>query len=213
VVSMPGRWIIDVATPHALAGSSWNGTIEAEAAVILSPNGDDQVGHIVLVGLMGTGKTTVGRELAALLDRPLVDNDQQVLAKTALTVAEISAGAGIAEMRRLEREALAEALASPVPAVITVAAGVILDDQARLWLHDPFVVWLRAEPATLAARVARDPVRPLLGDDPETVLRAMEQQRHRLYAEVADYVVDIDRLPPGDIAAAIAVRYGLRAAR
>jgi shikimate kinase len=161
-------------------------------------------GHIVLVGLMGSGKTTVGRELAALLNRPLVDNDGQILAVTGRTVAEISAYAGVAEMRRLEREALAEALASAVPAVITAAAGVILDEQARLWLREPFVVWLRAEPATSAARVAGDPVRPLLGDDPEAVLRTMEQQRRPLYAEVADYAVDIDRLPPADVAAAIA---------
>lgn len=162
--------------------------------------------HVVLVGLMGAGKSTTGRELAALLDRPLVDNDAQVLAKTTRTVAEISAEAGIPEMRRLEREALVEALASPVASVITAAAGVILDGEARLWLQDPFVVWLRADPATLAARVARDPIRPLLGDEPEAVLRAMHEQRHRLYAEVADHIVDIDRLAPADVASAIAAR-------
>ena len=161
-------------------------------------------GHIVLVGLMGSGKTTVGRELAVLLSRSLLDNDEQVLAMTGLTVAEISAHAGVAEMRRIEGEALAQALASPVPAVITAAAGVILDDRTRRWLREPFVVWLRAETATLAARVARGPARPLLGDDPEAVLRAMEQQRHRLYAEVADCAVDVDRLAPADVAAAIA---------
>jgi shikimate kinase len=163
-------------------------------------------GHVVLVGLMGSGKTTVGRELAALLSRPLLDNDGQVLAMTGLTVAKISAQSGVAEMRRLEREALAQALGSPVPAVITAAAGVILDDRARLWLREPFVVWLRAETATLAARVARDPARPLLGDDPEAVYRAMEQQRHRLYAEVADYTVEVDGLASADVARAIAAQ-------
>ncbi|HKY76221.1 MAG TPA: shikimate kinase [Acidimicrobiia bacterium] len=162
--------------------------------------------HVVLVGPMGAGKSTIGRELAALLDRPLVDNDAQVLAKTTRTVAEISAQAGIAEMRRLEREALVDALASPVPSVITAAAGVILDAEARRWLQDPFVVWLRADPATLAARVARDPVRPLLGDDAEAVLRAMHEHRYRLYAEVADHIVDIDRLAPADVAAEIAAQ-------
>jgi shikimate kinase len=162
--------------------------------------------HVVLIGLMGSGKTTVGGELAALLGRPLVDNDQQVVATSGRTVAEISTRDGVAEMRRLEREALAEALASPVPSVITAAAGAILDDEARGWLRGPFVVWLRVDPATLAARVAHDPVRPLLGDDPETVLRAMEQQRQRLYAEVADYAVDVGRLAPAKLAAAIATR-------
>jgi shikimate kinase len=149
---------------------------------------------------MGSGKTTVGRELAVLLSRSLLDNDEQVLAMTGLTVAEISLHSGVAEMRRLEMEALAHALGSPVPAVITAAAGMILDDRARLWLRKPFVVWLRAETATLAARVAREPARPLLGADPEAVLRAMEQQRHRL---------DVDRLAPADVAAAIAAMYVL----
>lgn len=162
--------------------------------------------HVVLVGLMGAGKSTIGRELAALLDRPLVDNDAQVVAKTARTVAEISTQTGIPEMRRFEREALAEALASPAPAVITSAAGVVLDREARRWLQDPFVVWLRADPATLAARVARDPIRPLLGDDPEAVLRVMHEQRHHLYSEVADLVIDVDRLSPAEVAAAIVDR-------
>jgi shikimate kinase len=162
--------------------------------------------HVVLVGLMGAGKSTIGRALAALLDRPLVDNDAQVLAKTTRTVAEISAHSGIAEMRRFEREALVEALACPVPSVITAAAGVILDAEARRRLRDPFVVWLRADPATLAARVARDPVRPLVGDNPEVVLRAMHEQRRDLYNEVADHVVDVDRQRPADVAAAIAAR-------
>ncbi|MCA1842778.1 MAG: shikimate kinase [Actinobacteria bacterium] len=160
--------------------------------------------HVVLVGLMGAGKSTVGRELAALLGRQLVDNDQQILAMTGRTVAEISVEDGVAEMRRVEREALAEALASTDPAVITAAAGVVLDDGVRHHLREAFVVWLRADPATLAGRVAHDPVRPLLGDDPEAVLRAMEQQREQLYAEVADCVVDVDRRAPAELAAAIA---------
>jgi shikimate kinase len=163
--------------------------------------------HVVLIGLMGSGKTTVGRELAAVLGRPFVDNDQQVVAASGRTVAEISTRDGVAEMRRLERAALAEALASPVASVITAAAGVILDDEARGWLGEPFVVWLRVDPATLAARVAQDPVRPLLGDDPEAVLRAMDQQRQRLYAEVADYAVDVGRLAPAKLAAAIATHF------
>ena len=161
-------------------------------------------GHVVLVGLMGSGKSTVGRELAALLDRPLVDNDQQVLAMTGLTVAEINADAGVAAMHRLEGAALAEALASPAPAVITAAAGVILDDEARRCLAEPFVAWLRADPETVAARIASDPVRPLLGDDPVTVLRTMVEQRWPLYAAVADLVIDVDGQTPWAVAATIA---------
>jgi shikimate kinase len=65
-------------------------------------------------------------------------------------------------------------------------------------------VWLRADPATLAARVGGGPARPLLGDDAEGVLRVMDDERRPLYAEVADLVVDVDRRGAADIAAAIA---------
>jgi shikimate kinase len=161
-------------------------------------------GHVVLVGLMGSGKSTVGRQLAVLLGRPFVDNDEQVGATTGRSVAEISLAEGVSEMRRVESEALAQALAWPTPAVITAAAGTILDEQVRRWLREPFVVWLRAEPETLASRVAGDPLRPLLGDQPEAVLRALDQQRSALYAEVADLSVQVDGRAPADVAASIA---------
>lgn len=163
--------------------------------------------HVVLVGLMGAGKTTIGREVASLLSRSLVDNDDQVLEMTGRTVADISEGpGGVAEMRRLESDALEEALASPVPAVITAAAGVVVDASARRRLRGAFVVWLRADPATLAARVDRASTRPLLGDDPLAVLQEMDHRRRHLYAEVADLVVDVDRLPPARVAERIADR-------
>jgi shikimate kinase len=160
--------------------------------------------HVVLVGLMGSGKTTIGRELGLLLARPLVDNDEQMLKTTGLTVAEISERAGVAEMRRLESDALDQALGSPVPAVITAAAGVVLDERVRHRLREAFVVWLRAAPETLATRVARGPARPLLGDDPLAVLREMERQRHHLYAEVADLTIDVDWVLPAEAADRIA---------
>jgi shikimate kinase len=153
---------------------------------------------------MGSGKTTVGRRLAGLLRRPMVDNDDQVRAMSGRTVAQISIECGVAEMRRLESEALAQALARGVPAVITAAAGTILDQQVRRSLQGHYVVWLRAEPATLAARVATDPLRPLLGDHPEVVLQTQAEGRNPLYAEVADLIVHVDRLTPGEAAAIVA---------
>lgn len=156
---------------------------------------------------MGSGKTTVGRRLAERLRRPLVDNDDQVRALTGRTVAQISIEQGVAEMRRLEAEALAEALAASVPAVITAAAGTILDPGVRRRLAGPYVVWLRAEPAVLAARVATDPLRPLLGDHPEVVLGTQAEQRNPLYAEVADLTVHVDRLTPEEVAAIVAAGF------
>ncbi|MDQ3932946.1 MAG: shikimate kinase [Actinomycetota bacterium] len=153
---------------------------------------------------MGSGKTTIGRELASLLARPLVDSDVQVRELTGMTVAELSERAGVNELRRLEYEALTRALASPVPTVIAAAAGVVLDETARHRLREAFVVWLRAEPETLAVRVAGGPTRPLLGENPLTVLREMSQLRGHLYAALADVVVDVDQLPPAAAARWIA---------
>ncbi len=149
---------------------------------------------------MGSGKTTVGRELASLLARPLIDSDVQVREMTGATVAEISRRAGVGEMRRLEYEALTRALSSPDPAVITAAAGVVLQETARQRLREATVAWLRARPETLAARVAGGTPRPLLGGDPLAVMREMEQQRRQLYESVADVVVDVDDLSPVDTA-------------
>ena len=159
--------------------------------------------HVVLVGLMGSGKSTVGRLLALQLDRPLVDNDAQVHALTGRTVAEISVEDGVDEMRRLESEALNAALAGTAPAVVTAAAGTILDPEVRRRLQEHFVVWLRADPSTAATRVAADPLRPLLGGHPEEVLRAQAEHRFPLYAEVADLTVPVDGLAPDAVAAAI----------
>ena len=166
--------------------------------------------HIVLVGLMGSGKSTVGRLLAVLLDRPLIDNDEQIQAATGRSVAEISVREGVPVMRRLEAEVLAQALASPVPAVITAAAGTILDEESRRRLRAPYVVWLRAEPATLATRVAADPLRPLLGDEPGPVFEMLERQRSAFYAKVTDLTVHVDGLTPADVAATIAAQVSTR---
>lgn len=129
---------------------------------------------------MGSGKSSVGRELAVLLARPLIDSDAQVRDETGMTVAEISRRMGVDEMRRLEDEALTRALSSPVPAVIAAAAGVVLDENARDRLRQAFVVWLRAQPETLAVRVAAGSPRPLLGEDPLVVLQEMERRRRDL---------------------------------
>ncbi len=107
-------------------------------------------------------------------------------------------------MRRLEYEALTRALSSPNPAVITAAAGVVLQETARQRLRDAVVAWLRARPETLTVRVAGGSPRPLLAGDPLAVLREMEQQRRHLYESVAEVVVDVDELSPADAALRIA---------
>jgi shikimate kinase len=157
--------------------------------------------HLVLVGLMGTGKTTVGRELARRLGRPLVDSDGQIEARTGRTVREIWEADGESTFRRLESEALAAAVDSAEPAVIAAAGGVVLDPGNRELLRRAgTVVWLDADADVLVARALSGEHRPLLDEDPERTLRAMARDRRPLYEDVSDHRVDITELTPVDAA-------------
>jgi shikimate kinase len=154
---------------------------------------------IVLVGMMGAGKSAVGRRLARRLGRPLLDSDRQVEETTGRTVPEIWRADGEAAFRRLESQVLADALASTTPTVIAAAGGVVLDEGNRrlLTAHHP-VVWLRAPVDVLVARVKRGDGRPLLADDPAATMARLEAERRPFYEEVADLVVDVDNDHPAD---------------
>lgn len=164
--------------------------------------------HIVLVGLMGSGKTTVGRSLARRLDRPFVDSDELVESRTGRRVRDIFEHEGEASFRAIEREVLAEALSAPEPAVIAAAGGAVLAGENREALRRSGapIVWLRAEPAVLVDRVAPSAAtghRPLLGDDPGRALAEMARTRAALYGEVATLAIDVDERTPDDIVDAI----------
>ena len=165
----------------------------------------DPARHVVLVGLMGTGKSTVGRRVAERMGRDFLDSDVQVEARTGRTVREIFASEGEAVFRRLEAEALADALARPTPSVVAAAGGVVLDPGTRERLRNgATAVWLRAEPSVLADRVTRADHRPLLDDGPRAVLERMHQERSALYEEVASgRVVDVSSVSIDEAADAV----------
>jgi shikimate kinase len=156
----------------------------------------------VLVGLMGSGKSTVGRLLAERLHRPFFDSDAMVEARTGRTVREIFESDGEAAYRRLETDALLAALDSPIPAIIAAAGGVVLSAVNREALRDRAakVVWLRASPQLLVHRALRADHRPLLEQDPAGTMARMADDRRDLYEEVADGIVDIDGLTPTQVA-------------
>ena len=162
---------------------------------------------------MGSGKTTVGQELARRLARPYLDSDAQVVRRTGRSVAEIFADQGEPAFRAEEKAALTEALSSPVPAVVSVAGGAVLDPANREALRRAgTVVWLRAMVGTLAERVGSGAGRPLLGDDPRASLERLDDERRPLYQELAGLVVDVDGLTPGEVADRIVSEARLRPA-
>ncbi len=156
--------------------------------------------QVVLVGLMGSGKSTVGALVAPRTGRVFVDVDVVIAAHTGKTVREIWEEGGEVAYRHLESEAVLRVLRDPTPAVLAAPGGAVLDPVVRAALADCIVVWLRARPTTLAGRVRPGDHRPLLGDRPAETLAAMVDARSDLYRQVATTTVDADDLTPDAIA-------------
>jgi shikimate kinase len=155
---------------------------------------------LVLVGLMGAGKTSVGTLLARRLGRPFWDGDAQLEAMTGRTAAQLSAERGLDVLHGLEVEVLARGLAHRPPPVIAAAAAVVLAPRVPSLLAGVWVVWLRVEPARLASRIhAQVGHRPAFGGDLLGVLREMARARGPLYAGVADLTLDADRAAPPEL--------------
>jgi shikimate kinase len=161
--------------------------------------------HLVLIGLMGVGKSTVGRRLAERLGRRFVDTDVVIAQHTGRTVREIFLDEGEQAFRLLESEVLLEALADATPSVIAAAGGVVLDPSNRDALSeaDARVVWLVASADVLAERVRSGGHRPLLDNDPQGTLAAMRTERESLYREVADVIVSVEQRSIDDVVEAI----------
>lgn len=147
---------------------------------------------IVLVGLMGAGKTTVGRRLAARLDRPFVDADTEIERAAGCSITEIFERHGEGAFRDGERKVIARLLDGP-PCVLATGGGAFIAPDTRARIKDRGVsVWLRADLEVLAARLARSRrrTRPLIANgDLRTTLNRLIAERYPLYAE-ADIAVD-----------------------
>ncbi len=160
--------------------------------------------RVVLLGMMGSGKSSVGAALTDLSGWPFVDNDALVERATGHTARELLARQGEAAMRAAESAALTEALALPTPVIVATAAGTVLDPANLERLRGGgFVVWLRAPAEVLAARAVGAAHRPWLDEDPVGWFRRAEADRDGLYASVADLEVDTGVVPPTDAAACI----------
>ena len=147
---------------------------------------------VVLVGMMGAGKTTVGRSVASRLGVDFVDTDDLVEARAGKSVRDIFASEGEAAFRTLESQVLAESLKSPVDVVVAAAGGTVLSESNRAALreHADVVVWLDADVSALGERASRGAHRPLLDGDVEDRLMALDGERRVLYQSVADVRLD-----------------------
>jgi shikimate kinase len=169
---------------------------------------DDARRHLVLVGLMGAGKTTVGAACATRLARPFVDT--VVEANTGMSVAELFAHEGEGRFRELERQAVVDACATPAPAVIACGGGAVVDADNRRRLHQAgFVVWLQAAPATLMARVKTGAERPLLDGRGTATLERLAVVRAAAYEATADALVATDGFTVHEVVDAVLEEYRL----
>lgn len=156
--------------------------------------------NIYLVGLMGAGKTTVGRLLARRLHKRFIDSDHEIEARTGVAIPVIFEIEGEEGFRRRESHTIAE-LVQERPVVMATGGGVVLNPASRASLREGgFVVYLAATPELLYERTRYDRNRPLLQvEDPLARLRELHAQRDPLYREVADLVVEC----PGPSAQAV----------
>jgi shikimate kinase len=150
---------------------------------------------VVLIGLMGAGKTTVGRRLARRLDLPFVDADAEIESAAGRTVAEIFAEDGEAFFRAGEERVIARLLESG-PQVLATGGGAWTSEKTRdLVAKKAISVWLRANLDVLMERVSRRPGRPLLQNpDPRAVMKKLMDERYPLYA-LADITVESREAP------------------
>jgi shikimate kinase len=160
--------------------------------------------HVVILGLMGAGKSSVGNALAKRLGWPHHDNDASIGIRTGETAREITRTEGLDELHRLEADDLLAALApeAEAPTIISGAASVIDDARCREALVSPdvFVAWLRADASVLADRASRGRHRPEIEPDLEALLERQARERDPLFESVADLVLDAASSTPDELA-------------
>jgi shikimate kinase len=156
--------------------------------------------RVLLLGMMGAGKTSVGSALSARTGWPYRDNDEIVASIAGQPTKELQRGHGVAALRAAESEALARVLSSEPPLIAGVAGGVVevAADRDRLRDADGLVVYLHTPVEVLVGRVGDGAGRPWLQPDPAAALRALFDGREPHYRELADLVVDTTE---GDAAA------------
>ena len=156
--------------------------------------------RVVLVGVMGSGKSTVGRILARRLRWPYWDNDTELVRRTGRPLSELVA-LDTAELHKREHRVLVAGLKAKPPIVVAAPGSIApVDDDVAELLVGAYVVWLRAQPSTLTSRVHSSAQLRAVGADARSRLQAQATARASSYAAMADLVLDVDETDPSDVA-------------
>ena len=139
---------------------------------------------VTLVGMMGSGKTIIGKKLAQELDLPFIDSDARIVETAGISIAEIFDIAGEAKFRAMERDAIRTGV-DEGPAILSTGGGAICAlDTAKLLCKRTIVIWLSAAPETLLGRIGSTGSRPLLHcDDPLRMLGRLAAERENDYGK------------------------------
>lgn len=150
--------------------------------------------NLILIGFMGSGKTSAGSRLACLLDCPLVDTDRLIEEEQGMSISSIFERKGEPAFREMETQCLRKLLAEPGGMVISPGGGLPLREENHGLLRQlGRVVYLRARPETIYDRLKGDTARPLLQtDEPQERIRELLGRRKAVYEKACDYIVDVD---------------------
>ena len=189
--------------PEPKVGASQPPAGASQAKLGPEPHSAGQARSVVLVGLMGAGKTTVGRRLARALGMPFRDADAEIELAAGRSVSDIFAERGEGEFRQGERRVISRLLEGP-PLVLATGGGAFMNPETRALIRARAVsVWLRAELDVLVRRCSRRDTRPLLkAGDPRETLERLARERYPIYAE-ADLTVETSESPHDAAVAAI----------
>ncbi len=164
--------------------------------------------HISLIGMMGSGKTSIGRLVAKYLDWPFLDADSMLAERVGCSISDIFSNRGEEWFRDTESEVLAELALSVTPSVLSVGGGAVLRQSNRDVLRRAsLVIWLRATPETIIERIGSQPGRPLLDEDPEGVIRRLNEERTAIYRDGSHEAIDVDDLRIHQVAELIVAVY------
>jgi shikimate kinase len=160
---------------------------------------------VVLVGMMGSGKSSVGKRLATRLGLPFIDADTEIETAAGMTIPEIFAQRGEAEFRDGERRVISRVLTTRAPLVLATGGGAFMNAETREKISQLGIsIWLKAEPDVLMRRVRKRSNRPLLQTaDPDATLRRMLAEREPIYA-LADLTLT-SRDEPHDVVVEAAI--------